>query len=619
MVITPRGQYGRFMTCPLTGMLIPKRVDENLQWRKRLRDAAEHNPKVQAELRAACKASIYFWINAFAWTFQQKRVGLDGVERPVSGSDSHQPFITWKVQDDALASIIHGINFGEDLLISKSRDMGASWLILTAFHWYWQFKPNTTFLEMSRKAQLVDKRGDMDSLIEKHRYLHKWQPSWLRPQKVTDNVGHFVNEDIDTAIVGESTNENAGQASRKTAILLDEYSRMPNAAEIDLATDDTSSCRIFNSTPSGPNTHFSKKFFSGQVKVVVLPWIDHPLKAHNLRLVDSENGQKWAPAGKRYESDWYCHEEATRSKKNIAQNIDMDQGQAGDMFFDANELALHRTAFERDPEFRADIVWDDEYPVSKIEDLLRASDRSKLRLRKWPGGKWRVWAGLIDGRLNPLHRYVVAADISGGTGASNSVLSVLDDDTNQIVAKFWDAFTSPDELADTAVMVCHWIGGQGCRPVLIWENNGPGGIFGRRVQRLRYDNIYYQRIEDTRGDKRTGKIGWNSNDVKKERLLGDYRDALRTRSIINPCHEAIEEAGLYIYNDRGQVVPGMLTSEEGGGQALHGDHVIADALTLVGRKELPKNRELQNSPPAGSFQWRKKKWTRARTRGEWDG
>jgi hypothetical protein len=64
----------------------------------------------------------------------------------------------------------------------------------------------------------------------------------------------------------------------------------------------------------------------------------------------------------------------------------------------------------------------------------------------------------------------------------------------------------------------------------------------------------------------------------------------------------LDEAADYVYDDKGKIEPGSVGVEEGGGQALHGDHVIADALTLEGRKDMPKDEPVTPvRAPAGTF------------------
>lgn len=607
MNATPPVQYGDFTVDPFTGLSIPKTYAGNVAWRRKTLVAAKSSGSLRRQIKAASAKSPIYWLNLFGWTFHQKIVDEDGHERSVTGEQTHFPFVTWKVQDDAIASLYDAITTGKDVLISKSRDMGASWLIVATFHWFWQFRPSSTFLELSRKQSLVDKRGDMDSLFEKHRYLIRWQPEWIRPQKIVDNLMHLENQDIGTTIEGESTNENAGQASRKTAILLDEFARVAEGEEIDLATTDTSSCRIFNSTPSGPNTQFTR-IYRGLVAgtrsgvLLELPWWKHPFKGKGAELVlDLESGKQ------RWTSPWYKIEVKRRSKRNIAQNLDMEHGRAGDAFFDADEIEQHRAKFQAEPLQVGNIAWD----VDTTEDVkLAVIRRFEAGLITWVpnGGRrvWRLWTHVFPdekGRLRPnqLTRYIFGIDISAGTGASNSVITVLDHSTNMIVAKFWDAFTSPEELAEAAAFAAVWFGGVK-PPLIVFEKNGPGGIFGKKLLKLGYPGIYYQKVDGTKTETVTQKWGWASSPARKELMLGQYREALKLGTIINPCREALDEALDYVYDDKGKIEPGTAGAESDGGTALHGDHVIADGLLVLGRANMPKNEPaVPAHAPRGSF------------------
>jgi hypothetical protein len=175
---------------------------------------------------------------------------------------------------------------------STSRETWArAGCVIAPFQWRWQFRGNNTFLEVSRKQDLVDRRGDMDSLFEKHRYLLRMQPPWMRPRNIRDHICLLENLDNGSMISGESTNESVGQGGRKTAILLDEFARVKDGEAIDLATRDTSACRIFNSTPQGPGTWFTKLRNSGRVKVFTMHWSRHPEKARGAGSEGQRQGQ----------------------------------------------------------------------------------------------------------------------------------------------------------------------------------------------------------------------------------------------------------------------------------------------------------------------------------------
>jgi hypothetical protein len=125
---------------------------------------------------------------------------------------------------------------------------------------------------------------------------------------------------------------------------------------------------------------------------------------------------------------------------------------------------------------------------------------------------------------------------------------------------------------------------------IVFENNGPGGAFGRKLVRELelLEGLLPARREHEVREQQTPRWGWHSNNDRKQVLLARYREALATDQVINPCAESIAEARDYIYDENGKLIPGRLKVEAGGGQALHGDHVIADALCILGRDELPK-------------------------------
>jgi hypothetical protein len=161
----------------------------------------------------------------------------------------------------------------------------------------------------------------------------------------------------------------------------------------------------------------------------------------------------------------------------------------------------HRRDFERAPLDLGNIAFDVDVPQDVKFSYIRKMD---ARVVVWVpnGGRkpWRLWVPLIGGRPNQLTRYVFGVDISAGSGASNSVITVLDHSTGMIVAKFWDAFTSPEELAEIVSFAGIWFGGTKS-PLVVFEKNGPGIIFGKKLLTLGYPTIYYQKVD---GLKRAG-------------------------------------------------------------------------------------------------------------------
>ena len=134
-----------------TSFPIPKTLTNNLAVRESLLQATRTDETQQKQVMELCSESILLWVNLFAWTYNVKVV--DDYGREIPAQVQHVPFITWPVQDEAITNMINGIDRGYDLLIDKSRDMGASWICITVAVWMWLFRDNTQALLVSRVAR----------------------------------------------------------------------------------------------------------------------------------------------------------------------------------------------------------------------------------------------------------------------------------------------------------------------------------------------------------------------------------------------------------------------------------------------------------------------------------
>ncbi len=539
-------------------------------------------------------------MNSFGWTYRTRKV-VNGQVVPVKASEANYPMITWPVQDEIVEVFNECIEEGEDANGDKSRDMGLSWLALFVEDWRFLFKRDQHFGLVSRKESLVDSRGDMDSLFEKVRYIHRMLPWWMRPE-IRSRYMHLHNLELNSTIAGESTNADVGRGGRKTAYVVDEGAAIPNAEEVESSLSQTTGCQIWISTAKGPNTTFHKRIKEKRGVYCSAPWFRHPEKAFGAHQMRDELGRiKWT-------SPWYEKLSEKMSAKAIAQEVDMDHGQAGDMFFDHGEIERHRQDHEDDPFFRGDLV--DVEEMTETETITAMQQQAEEKFVFITNGgrrQWRFWQNLEDNRPDQTGQYVFGIDISNGSGGSNSVISVLDANTGRFVAKWWDAYTSPEALAIVAARAGVWFGGYNAPAFIVWENNGPGGIFGRKLVKVGYPNFYMQRTEGTKRRDKTPRHGWHSDKVKKEILLGLYRDALAKSDVIQHCQESLDEALDYIYDDTtGVLIPGKLREESAGGRELHGDHVIADSLCVLGREDIPRHRNRERKAPKGSFASRRR-------------
>ncbi|MEM8737265.1 MAG: hypothetical protein AAGG38_02140 [Planctomycetota bacterium] len=577
--------------CPVTGWKVPKAPAKNLQWRAALLAQADADPGLQHALYQASSESLLFWLNAFGFTFRVQETDEAGKARPAR--HKYIPWVTWAIQDEHLLALEDAMETGYHLLTDKSRDMGSSWNHIGAIHHQFLFQDDSLFLELSRVESDVDQPGNQRSLMAKHDIIHKMLPEWMQP-KIKRTRLHIVNESNGSRIDGESSNKAAGSGDRRKAALLDEMAKMEHGDRIKAAMQDVTPCILSNSTPWGPGTAYSKWRASGQVKVFVLPWWEHPEKGRGRYTQQVKKTKKW-----KIRSPWYDNEAKKRSPQEMAQEIDLDHIGSGDVFFEPTVIEEHKQQFARKPRNTFSIDFDRTVQSKDIPKILQRAQAEKVRARA--GNELKVWGRLIGSRLDQTLNYVVACDISKGTGASNSVASVVCVETREKVAEWSDANTPPYEFGRTVCALCLWVGGarRNGRPLLIWEANGaPGWDFGRQVVKVHQYPFYWRdQIVGQTDEKENKRYGWHSSNQKKAEVLGIYRRALAHGGIINHSTEALNEALTYVHFTGGNIGPSALVAESESARATHGDRVIADMLAVLALGKAAGGRAAVGNPP----------------------
>lgn len=559
-------------------------------------DAAENDEKLQEEVLVACSESYLYWINSFAWTYHQFDVD-PGTGEKIEALYPDVPFITWDIQDEMFDQLNWHVCNGKDILINKSRDMGASWCCLSYIHWEWLFHPGGEYLEMSRTRNYVDQYGNMKALLPKHDYINKWLPYWMLPPGVEPGgkhrkCMHMKNILNGSTIDGESTTEHAASGDRRRIILLDEFAKVKYGKQMRNATRDAALCRFINSTVAGPGTEYSKMKNAGKTTIFSLMYWDHPEKGAGRYTRQDPLTKKWE-----IRSPWFDREEQERSRTELAQEVLAQDVESGDLFFELSNIETHTALFCCDSIHRLDVDFAPGVADDTIKDIIRTRVLGKVPPKvvasKRPKGRLRIWAELIDGRLDQSFTYTIGCDISKGHGASNSVISILCDQTKEKVGEWKDSHVPPFMMARTAVAIAMWVGGQQprCLPMLIWEKNGPGKDFGKQmVVVFNYPHYYRTPKRDgTAFDGISLKYGWQSSKDNKRLLLREYDRAIASGNIINHSLFAMNEAKNYIEFGNRSIGPAELVDDGEGALETHGDIVIADALCILGSKKVKRN------------------------------
>lgn len=240
-----------------------------------IRNEAESSYKKCKQVLATCKNDPIAFIRDWVWLCEPRNAGSD---LPVA-----IPFDLWEFQEEFLVWLQNRFQNTEDGVVEKSRDMGASWVVLAFLLWCWLFIPHFRGGLGSRKEDLVDRKDDPDALFEKLRFMLSWLPGWMVPigfdPRKHDKKMLLVNPENHSTITGEAGG-NIGRGGRTAFYLVDEAAYLENAFDIDAALSHNSRCVIWLSTVSmeGKRSMFAQKRFSGDYEVLTLHWTKHPFR-----------------------------------------------------------------------------------------------------------------------------------------------------------------------------------------------------------------------------------------------------------------------------------------------------------------------------------------------------
>jgi hypothetical protein len=567
--------------------MVPKDVHANMLYRRELREMTRDSKRNQAMLKRMCSEDLLFYVNAFVWTFDPRKTR--------EGQHPLLPFVTYPFQDLALHKINQGIMTGRDVLIEKSRDMGATWCCLLVYNWRWHFRDLQSFMLVSRKEDLVDKPDDPDCLMWKLDFIRDHEPAWLRPRGFDDRKDRshlkLINRERNSTILGDSTTGDVTRGGRKTSIFLDEFASVDNGYDVLKATRDASDSRVFNSTPKGQANAFYDLRKKARIEKLAFLWTLHPEKSEGLytsgadgqvELLDNTPpipGYEYILDGK-VRSPWYDLQcERAAHPQEIAQEIDMDYQGSDFQFFDMTKLDQVERACMRPPEM-----------IGELDYSLDSLKPHGFKARE--DGRFKLWITPdIHEKIPHDRSFVMGIDIALGTGASDSAIEVFDRETGEQVCDFANNNVTPEELGPIAVALAWWFN----EAYMIWEANGAGQVFGKRVTNLGYRNIFYKRDERSLGG---GNVTMNpgfyhtletklSNFVEFRRVLGSEL-VLRSKECYDECRQ-------YIHTNTGKIVHSASTNtvDPTGKSENHGDRMIACVLAWRGILEIPFRKEVE--------------------------
>lgn len=550
----------------------PKNIDENIRFRAKLLAACEKDAELQAYVDELCSRDPVLWIDLFCWT---KNLDKD---------PAIYPFICYDFQEDFIRKIVSAIDGKRDILLEKSREMGASWMVLYVFTHKWKYEDGSDFRVGSRKEEFVDKARVMDTLFEKMRLVIEKMPLWMLPKDYTWRIDSTYmkihNPQLGNTIIGESANEDFGSGGRSKAVLLDEFSKwdvgIADAAWT--ATGDVTKCRIPVSTPKGSGNKFAMLANGTNIKIekVTLPWVLHPIKGKGLYLFD-RNGEKipikskeeavelWdmyreevipGMKGGRVRSPWYDAECERREEGEIAQEIDISYLKSGSPFYDLVELLKQK---EWEYGVRANPTM--EIPNGRYIKANIIEVQHKPKILERPDG----WVRIFE-LPKKNHQYLVAADTAEGLPKGDECAAVLKDKWTLNTCAVIKGRMAPEDFAYKLFMLSKLFNECMAAP----ENNNHGYTTCRDFEELG-GNLYYTRPANQAKHSHTvPKRGWTTDIRSRPEMLSISAENIRCHATELRDPDLISQCKTFVHNDK-------TGKPEGDGSFLD-DCVIANAI-----------------------------------------
>ena len=635
---------------------IPCDVSGNLQFRIDLHRLLAKDKSAQQVFWQMCKQDLQILFDTSFWTLDPRKPW--GMQ--------NQPFILRPKQIPAVHTIDRCIKEGHDVGINKTRDEGASEIVAKIFSAWCMLYERVSFILGSDKKDDVDNIGNDYTLFAKVDNVFENLPSWMG-FKFEKDGGCIKRKDMllrigltNSAIIGETTNENFSAGSRATAMALDEIGRIRKsvAESIEGTVHAVTNCVIYTSTHwLGQNHTFNICLNKETTEVIELLWYDCPGKKDGLyrspktgivviedieyyrKLVpevfdEIETGQEFGrdhlerlfptlseDAQERLKkiefvadgnkdkiitcrSPWHDYKEkqSKGNKRDFYCNTWATPLGSADSVFDPVTLYEIKERFIRPPTFEGEIVFE----LNDEDSIVNTKFVQNFGQRRL---KW--WGPLINGRPDQRHNYIVGADPSQGLGSSNSVAYIYDVNTHELLGEWCCANTKPDPFADQCVAIAEWCGGVESA-FLIWERNGGHGTnFTDRVIYVGYYWCYQQTVEDAKTRKKKEKYGFSSNRDRKAALFGEFDIALayglegniKYVAAIIYSEDLVDELFDYMFTGEGnQIRTSSKADLSTGAYERHGDRGIAAALCILGTRDQQRGEYFESKKvPYGSF------------------
>lgn len=230
------------------------------------------DPALLAAFRVHYANNVADFINDWGVTFDPRNI-----ER---GLPALVPFVLFPKQRECINAISEQWRSGLPLIIEKSRDVGASWIMVAVGVGLCVFHDGFVAGYGSRKEEYVDKIDSPKSLFYKARVFIKHLPPEFRAgwnERRNGSHMRLTFPETNAAMTGEA-GDNIGRGDRTSLYFVDESAHLERPQLVEASLSATTNCRIDASSVAGMDNPFAVKRHSGKIRVFTFDWRDDPRK-----------------------------------------------------------------------------------------------------------------------------------------------------------------------------------------------------------------------------------------------------------------------------------------------------------------------------------------------------
>lgn len=572
-------------------LLYPKDFKENLIFRAELLSRCEKDRGTIPLVYELCKKDRLFFFNTWLWA---EDPFADKNERHGIPKVRVRPIITYPFQDEFILDLAGAIEKGEDFISDKSRDMLATYMVLGVFLHGWLFGGHK-YVITSWKEDEIDGKEDTSTHFGKLRFFLRRLPWFLLPKgwdwKRNSSYMKLQNPENGGTLTGSAASASLASGRREDAVFMDELSKWEkHQKEAWTSASDSTKCKIGVWTPRGSGNFAAELMRGEEVKRKRhLMWHLHPEKCftskeHLARVRNGEVKDKtqgytvevkeekpglYVDQHGKIRSEWYDIECESRTKEDIAENLDCNYLTSGQPYFDTlicDEM-LRKSV---DPLVVGDLHW----KVAPVFDSESGycTNQDQLAVEFVPSfnGRVKIWEKAEDGWENG---YSISADVAEGLEQGDySSASVLKrfDEIPRVVATLhghMKIFEYAEELAKLGVYYKN--------AFIAVERNKDGSAVILQLLKL-YRWLWHKDVITRGYPEITDKIGFEtSNQHVKHSVCGNLQRAISLREFVDPDAGFWRETLTFVNNN------GRLEAQgKSEGQKCFDDRVMDRAINL---------------------------------------